>query len=153
MPNETNNDTASRSLTISRLFNAPVELVWKVWTEPWHIKNWWGPNGFTNTIFKMDMKPGGEWDFIIHGPDGIDYKNKSMYREVVKYEKLVYDHLSGPKFQSTVRFTKQGDKTLIGIKMVIETPELREQTVKTFKADEGLNQNMDKLEVYLSKVA
>ena len=153
MPNETNNDIASRSLTISRLFNAPVELVWKVWTEPWHIKNWWGPNGFTNTIFKMDMKPGGEWDFIIHGPDGIDYKNKSMYREVVKYEKLVYDHLSGPKFQSTVRFTKQGDKTLIGIKMVIETPELREQTVKTFKADEGLKQNMDKLEVYLSKVA
>ena len=153
MPNETNNDTASRSLTISRLFNAPVELVWKVWTEPGHIKNWWGPNGFTNTIFKMDIKPGGEWDFIMHGPDGTDYKNKSMYREVVKYEKLVYDHLSGPKFQSTVRFTKQGDKTLIGIKMVFETPELREQTVKTFKADEGFKQNMDKLEVYLSKVA
>ena len=152
MQNEKNNATASKELVISRVFNAPIELVWRVWTEPEHIKNWWGPNGFTNTIFQMDVKPGGVWDFIMHGPDGIDYKNKSVYKEVVKYEKLVYDHISGPKFQFTVIFKTQGKKTLINIQMLFETAELREQTVKTFKADEGLRQNMDKLGVYLEKV-
>ena len=147
-----NNDTANRELVISRVFNAPKELVWKVWTEPEHIRQWWGPNGFTNTIFQMDVKPGGVWDLIMHGPDGTDYKNKSVYKEVVKYEKLVYDHVSGPKFQFTVTFKEQGKKTLISIQMLFETVELRDQTAKTFKADEGLRQNMEKLEVYLEKI-
>jgi len=147
-----NNDTANRELVISRVFNAPKELVWKVWTEPEHIRQWWGPNGFTNTIFQMDVKPGGVWDLIMHGPDGTDYKNKSVYKEVVKYEKLVYDHVSGPKFQFTVTFKEQGKKTLISIQMLFETAEMRDQTVKTFKADEGLRQNMEKLEVYLEKI-
>ena len=65
-----------KELTITRVLNAPIDLVWKVWTDPDHIKNWWGPNGFTNTIFEMDVKPGGNWEFIMHGPDGKDYKNK-----------------------------------------------------------------------------
>src|SRR5689334_8689979 len=64
--------TADRELIITRQLNAPVELVWKVWTDPDHIKNWWGPNDFTNTISKMDIKAGGEWDLVMHGPDGID---------------------------------------------------------------------------------
>jgi len=152
MQSEKNNGTASRELVISRVFNAPRELVWKVWTEPEHIKNWWGPNGFTNTIIEMDVRPGGVWDLIMHGPDSTDYKNKSVYKEVVKYEKLVYDHISGPKFQFTVTFKEQGRKTLISIQMLFETAELRDQTIKTFKADDGLRQNMEKLEVYLEKV-
>jgi uncharacterized protein YndB with AHSA1/START domain len=142
----------SRELTISRLVNAPRELVWKVWTEPEHIKNWWGPNGFTNTIFKMDVQPGGIWEFIMHGPDGTDYKNKSVYKEVVKYEKIVYDHVS-PKFQFTVTFKEQGRKTLINIEMLFETPEARDNVVNVFKADVGLQQNIYKLDGYLRKVS
>ncbi|HET9823735.1 MAG TPA: SRPBCC domain-containing protein, partial [Chitinophagaceae bacterium] len=142
-----------RQLTISRVVNAPRELVWKVWTDPEHIKNWWGPNGFTNTIFQMDVKPGGVWDFIMHGPDGTDYKNKSVYKEIVKYAKIVYDHLSGPKFRSTVTFTEQGNKTLINIEMLFETAEERDNVVKVFKADVGLRQNIYKLEGYLRKVS
>src|SRR5678809_780124 len=88
-----------RELTITRVLNAPIELVWNVWTDPDHIKNWWGPNGFTNTIFEMDVKPGGNWEFIMHGPDGKD------------------------------------------------------RTVKTFKADIGLKQNIFKLEGYLRSVS
>ena len=142
----------SKELTISRLVNAPRELVWKVWTDPEHIKHWWGPNGFTNTIFEMDVKPGGIWEFIMHGPDGTDYKNKSVYKEVVRYEKIVYDHVS-PKFQFTVTFKEQGRKTLINIEMLFETPEQRDNVVKVFKADVGLKQNIYKLEGYLRKVS
>ena len=145
--------TAGRELAIARVLNAPRELVWEVWTNPEHIKDWWGPNGFTNTIFQMDVEPGGVWDFIMHGPDGTDYKNKSIYKEVIKPEKLVYDHVSAPKFQFTVTFTEQGRKTLVSIQMLFETSEERDNVVKVFKADEGLRQNIYKLEGYLKKIS
>jgi PhnB protein len=97
----------------------------------------------------MEVRPGGVWDFIMHGPDGTDYKNKSVYKEVIKPEKLVYDHVSGPKFQTTVTFTEQGKKTLISIQMLFETPEERDNVVTVFKADEGLRQNVEKLNNYV----
>jgi uncharacterized protein YndB with AHSA1/START domain len=85
---------ADRGLSVSRLLNAPRALLWKLWTEPEHITKWWGPTGFTNTIFKMEVKPGGEWEFIMHGPDGTDYKNKHVFHEIAKEERLVLDHVT-----------------------------------------------------------
>jgi uncharacterized protein YndB with AHSA1/START domain len=143
------NSTADRELLITRELNAPVELVWEAWTTPEHIANWWGPNGFTNTISKMDMKPGGEWDLVMHGPDGTDYKNKSVFKEVVKHQRIVYEHITGPKFIATVEFEDRGEKTFLRWHMLFETREQFIQTVKTFKADEGLKQNVEKLGKYL----
>lgn len=143
------NDTAGRELRISRLLDAPVDLVWEVWTDPGHIKNWWGPDGFTSIITKMEIRPGGEWELTLHGPDGTDYKNKSVFREIVKYQKIVYEHLSVPRFLATVTFESRGDKTFIEWHMLFETKEAFIQTVKTFKADEGLKQNIAKLNHYL----
>jgi uncharacterized protein YndB with AHSA1/START domain len=145
------NNTADRELRISRVLNAPIELVWEVWTDPEHIKNWWGPNGFKNTISKMDLRPNGEWNLVMHGPDGTDYKNKSVFREIVLHKKIVYEHISGPKFVATIEFEAQGKKTLINWHMVFNTKEEFIHTVKTFKADEGLKQNIEKLEMYLTK--
>ena len=145
--------TANRELSMTRLFNAPRKLMWEVWTKPEHIKNWWGPNGFTNTIFTMDVKNGGVWDFIMHGPDGTDYKNKNVFAEVIKPEKIIYDHISDPIHRTTITFVEQGNKTLVTMTMVFETAELKEQVVKTFKADIGLTQNMNKLEEYLAKMS
>jgi len=145
--------TADRELVISRLFNAQIELMWEVWTRPEHIKNWWGPNGFHNTIFTMDVKPGGVWDLIMHGPDGTDYKNKSVFKEVIKHKKLVYEHISGPKFLATVEFEKQGVKTFLKWRMLFDSNEEFIRTVKTFKADEGLKQNVEKLANYLETVS
>jgi len=143
------NNTADRELRISRLLDAPIELVWEVWTNPEHLKNWWGPTGFTNTISKMDITPNGEWDLVMHGPDGTDYKNKSVFREIVKHEKIVYEHVSGPKFLATILFEKKNDKTFLHWHMLFNTKEEFIQTVKTFKADEGLKQNLEKLNIYL----
>jgi uncharacterized glyoxalase superfamily protein PhnB/uncharacterized protein YndB with AHSA1/START domain len=145
----TKKDTSDRELIITRLLNAPVSLVWEVWTNPEHIKNWWGPTGFTNTISLMEVKPGGEWDLVMHGPDGTDYKNKSVFKEIVKPERIVYDHVSTPKFTATITFEEQQGKTLLTWHMLFETKEQFEQVVKTFKADEGLKQNIVKLEAYL----
>jgi uncharacterized glyoxalase superfamily protein PhnB/uncharacterized protein YndB with AHSA1/START domain len=142
-------DTSDREIKISRVFDAPVELVWEVWTDPEHLKKWWGPNGFTNTISQMDIKENGKWNLIMHGPDGTDYKNESVFKEIVPLKKLVYEHLSGPRFTATIEFEAQKNKTLISWHMLFETKEVFIQTVKTFKADEGLRQNIDKLQHYL----
>jgi uncharacterized protein YndB with AHSA1/START domain len=146
-----NNDTANRELIISRLLNAQRELVWKVFTEPEHIKNWWGPDGFTNTIFKMDVRPGGVWEFIMHGPDGTDYKNKSTFLEIIKPEKLSFEHIA-PNFTATITFEKHDNKTLLTWRMLFENAEELTKVVKVFKADEGLKQNITKLEAYLESV-
>lgn len=145
----TKNDVSERELIISRTLNAPRELVFEVFTDPDHIKNWWGPNGFTNTIFKMDARPGGKWEFVMHGPDGTEYKNESVFKEVVRPEKIVFDHVSGPKFTATITFAEQDGKTLLTWSMLFNSADEFKQAVKTFKADEGLKQNIDKLSVYL----
>src|SRR5882762_5597544 len=138
--------THDREIVISRKLNAPVELVWEAWTKPEHIANWWGPDGFTNTISTMDVRPGGEWDLVMHGPDGTDFKNKSVYKEIVKPEKIIFDHVSGPKFTATITFEAQGNKTFLTWRMLFISTEEFNNTVRVFKADEGLKQNIVKLE-------
>jgi len=141
-----------KEMSMSRLINAPVELVWKVWTEPDHIKHWWGPEGFTNTISKMEVVPGGEWEFIMHGPDGTDYKNKHVYKEIVKHKKLVLEHVTGPKFLMIAEFEEKGNQTLLHIHSVFESEDQLKEVIKVFKADQGFKQNIDRLENYLSAV-
>lgn len=153
MQDEKNNNTGNRELYISRVVNAPRELVWKVWTSPEHIKHWWGPSGFTNTISKMEVKPGGEWEFIMHGPDGTDYKNKHIYKEIVKPEKLVLEHVTGPKFVMTITFEEQGKKTLVNIHSLFESAEQLAEVIKVFKADEGMRQNADRMENYVNNLS
>ena len=144
--------TTSRELGITRLINAPRKLVWEVWTNPEHIKHWWGPAGFTNTISKMDVRPNGEWEFIMHGPDGTDYKNKHIYKEIVKPEKLVLEHVTAPKFTMTVTFTEEGNKTLVKIHSVFESAEQLQEVIKVFKADVGMKQNVDRMENYVTNL-
>ncbi len=151
METQVKSKTAERELTASRLLNAPVELVWEVWTNPEHIKNWWGPNGFTNTIYKMDVKPGGEWELMMHSPDGTNFWNKHTYTEVVKYKKLVHVH-GEPKFEMTITFTPQGNKTLVNIVSLFESIEILKKVVEEFGAAEGLQQNVDKLEIYVNNL-
>jgi uncharacterized protein YndB with AHSA1/START domain len=143
--------TKDRELRLSRLLNAPIKLVWEVWTNPEHIAKWWGPNGFTNTISTMEVKPGGAWNLVMHGPDGTDYSNKSIFKEIIPFKKIVYEHVSGPKFLATIEFEEQGDKTMLSWHMLFESAEQFIQVVKTFKADEGLKQNVEKLIVYLNQ--
>jgi uncharacterized protein YndB with AHSA1/START domain len=149
---ENNSAAAKRELSISRILNAPRELVWEVWTNPDHIKNWWGPEGFKNTITKMDVQPGGEWEFVMHGPDGTDFRNKHIYVELVKPEKIVMNHITAPKFTMTATFEAQGNQTLVTLHSLFESAEQLQEVIKVFKADEGMIQNMDRMERYLLNI-
>ena len=100
----------------------------------------------------MDVRPGGVWRFIMHGPDGKDYQNKIVYVEVKKPERLVYDHVSGPLFRMTVTFAEQVGKTKVTARMVFETAALRNKVAAEFHAVEGLNQTLDRLGEELTRV-
>lgn len=119
-----------------------------MWTEPRHIKNWWGPNEFTSTNHLMDFKVGGEWNLTMHGPDATNYPNKSIFKEIIPHKKIVFEHFN-PHFFTTVIFESKGEQTELSWTMLFETEELRETVIKAHKADEGLKQNIDKLEKYL----
>jgi len=142
-------NTKGREIILSRVLDAPRELVFKVWTDPKHIINWWGPNGFTNTIHEMNVAPGGVWRFIMHGPDGRDYNNKIIYKEIKEPELLVYDHVSGPLFHATVTFENMNGKTKLTLHMVFETVESLEMVIREFGAIEGGKQTLGRLAEYL----
>ena len=144
-------EISEREITGTRVFDAPRELVWTVWTDPQHIVQWFGPRGFRTTMQQMEVRAGGKWEFILHGPDGTDYQNKSVFVEVVRPERLVYDHISGPLFRATVTFEDLGGKTRVHWTSVFETAELRRRVAEEYGAVEGLQQNLDRLGEHLRR--
>lgn len=149
-------DQTEREIVLTRLINAPRELVFKVWTDPNHIIHWWGPTGFTNTLHEMEVKPGGVWRFIMHSPEGVDYDVEIVYREVVEPERLVYAHSSAIEndpvlFQSTITFEEAGEKTQLTMRMLFSSPESRNKMVE-LGAVEGGKSTLDSLEAYLEKM-
>lgn len=145
-------DTIEREITETRVIQAPRELIWKVWTEPVHVVQWYGPDGFTNTTHSMDVKVGGEWVHTMHGPDGRDYANRIVYVELVKPEKLVYDHISEPRHRTTVTLEDLGDgRTKLVFHMIFDTTEDKRYVADKFKAEIGLTQTLSRLEEYLAK--
>ena len=84
--------TADREIVQERMYDAPRELVFRALTERQHVDHWWGPDGFINTTYEMDVRPGGRWRFNMHAPDGTDYSNRMVYQEVVAPERIVAVH-------------------------------------------------------------
>ncbi len=80
---------SDREIIITRVFNAPRELVFKVWTEPKHIEQWWGPKGFTVRVPELDLRPGGRWRYVMVGPDGTEYPIKGVFQDIAPPERVV----------------------------------------------------------------
>lgn len=140
---------SDRELVATREVDAPRELVWAVWTEPAHVARWWGPRGFTSTIEHMDPRAGGSWRFVMHGPDGTDYRNEWSYVELVRPERIVMDHVTGPRFRAVITFEERGRRTAVTARMIFESAALRDRTVAEQGAEEGLRQNLLRLGEYL----
>ena len=145
--------TAPRAIAATRVFDAPRDLVWRMWTEPDQVAQWWGPDGFTTSIDTMKVRPGGEWTFVMHGPDGRDYPNEIVYLEVVRPERLVYDHGPAPRFRTTVTFADLGKKTRLTMRGVFATAALRNKVAKEFGAVEGMQQTLGRLAEVLANRA
>ena len=140
---------AGREIVSTRIFAAPREEVFAAFADPRRLAQWWGPLGFTNTIHQFDLRPGGVWHFTMHGPNGADYPNQSEFNEVVRPERIVFQHL-GPihPFQMTMTFAKQGRKTVLTWRMLHETAAEIAQLGELLAG--ATEQNFDRLAAHLA---
>lgn len=147
-------NTRSNELKLTRVYDAPVRMVWDAWTDPEQVAQWWGPRGFTITTHSKDLRPGGHWAYTMHGPDGTDFENKTLYHEVEECAKLVYDHGGNddrpPLFRVKVTFCESGGKTTMAMTMTLATPEAAEEIKKHIRQAGG-NATWDRLAEYLEK--
>ena len=145
-----------RSIVGSRVLDAPRELVFLVWTDPAHLAQWWGPNGFTTTTHAFDFRPGGVWRFVMHGPDGRDYQNRITFDEIVPPERIVYRHAGGDdvepvQFTQTVTFEDLGSgQTRLTWHGKFPSAEERTRVIREYGADKGLARTMARLADYVA---
>ena len=139
-----------REITTSRILDASPDRVFAAFADPARLARWWGPAGFGNTFHKFDLRPGGHWRFVMHGPDGKDYKNHSVFREVVRPARIVFEHQSAPNFVMTLNFDAAPDgKTRIGWTQRFHTPQERDRIAR-FAVDAN-EQNLDRLAAELTR--
>ena len=136
----------------TRLLNAPRTLVWEVWTNPEHIKAWWGPDGFSLTTRSMTVLPGQSWEFVMHGW-GKDWENKIEYIEVIEPALLSYKHTGENSedynFLVTITFEEMDGKTLLTMRSTFKSKAIIEELNKKVNAIEGGKQTLNRLEAYL----
>ena len=150
----------STTLVITRTLNAPRALVWKMFSDPYHLAQWWGPKGFTNRVEKLDFRTGGSWLHIMIGPDGKEYPTDNVILEVTEPERIVYRNAPAdrkifgdnppPGFTKTLSFEEvDSNKTLLTLVCSFDTPEHREAVIRRGFVP-GTNESFDKLETLLA---
>lgn len=97
----------------SRHFNASPEVVFAAIGDPVRLARWWGPDGFTNSFERFEFRPGGHWQFVMHGPNGANFRNESEFVEVVPNALVRIRHLSKPHYELAVKLIRDGDGTLV----------------------------------------
>jgi uncharacterized protein YndB with AHSA1/START domain len=144
----------SNEIKLYRVFDAPLKMVWEAWTDEKQVGQWWGPRGFTITTHSKDLRVGGMWHYTMHGPDGVDYINKTRYFEFEPYTKMVYDHGGNderkPMFRVTVLFKEVAGKTHLDMTMAFDSAEAAENS-RVFIKKAGGNSTWDRLAEYLEK--
>lgn len=145
----TTGPAAEREIVLTRRLDAPPARVFGAWTDPDQLPRWWGPRGFTTTTREIDVRPGGLWRFVMHGPDGHDHYNRIDYTDLVEPERLVYVHGSDvdedpARFDVTVTFEEEEGGTRLTMRMRFPTVEQRNETL-AFGAVELGHQTLDRL--------
>jgi uncharacterized protein YndB with AHSA1/START domain len=148
--------TADREIVISRGIDAPRELVFEAFTEVRHLSRWWGPEGFTTTTASFEFRVGGEWDFVMHGPDGTDYQEWITWTEIKRPERIAMLHGESRDdphaFESVLTFKADGAATRVEMRTVFPTRELRDEAVEKYHAIEGGQQTLSNLAAYVSEM-
>lgn len=148
--------TAEREIVISRVISAPRELVFEAFTAVRHLSQWWGPDGFTTTTRAFEFAVGGEWDFVMHGPDGTDYQEWISWTEISPPERIALLHGESREdpnaFESVLTFVPDGAATRIELRTVFPTKELRDEAVAKHHAIEGGQQTLSNLAAYVTDI-
>jgi uncharacterized protein YndB with AHSA1/START domain len=148
--------TADREIVIHRVINAPRELVFEAFTEVRHLSQWWGPEGFTTTTRAFEFRTGGEWDFVMHGPDGTDYQDWISWTQIAPPERIEFVHGESREdpnaFNSVLTFETEGEGTRIEMRTVFRSTELREEAVEKYGAIEGGMQTLGNLAAHVARI-
>lgn len=148
---EVMNSNSKNEILSSRVLNYPVEIVYEAFANPLHLKNWWGPKDFTNTIHEFDLQPGGRWILTMHGPEKGNYENSSVFKTVQPLKLIAWTRISQPLFDMEIGFEKLSDsKTEISFRMIFNTSEECEK-IKKF-AEPKNEENFDRLENEILKM-
>ena len=147
--------TADREIVISRVISAPRERVFEAFTEVRHLSQWWGPTGFTTTTRAFEFRVGGEWIFVMHGPDGTDYQEWISWTEIDPPERIALLHgefRGDPNaFESVLTFATDGAATRLEMRTVFPTKQLRDEAVQKYHAIEGGQQTLSNLTTYITE--
>ena len=149
------NDAKNRTLTINKVFNAPIKLVWEAWIKPDHIIQWWAPKGMKVTVIKHDFKVGGKWKFVMPMPDGNEFISEGQYLEIVEFNKIITTADFKPMTEGVelqVFFEADGDKTNFTFSVIHPTEEYCKQQEKMGFYN-GWGSAFDRLEILLSSLA
>ena len=149
-------------LEIEREFDAPRELVWKMFADPYHLSRWWGPKGFTNPVVELDFRVGGRWHHVMRGPDGRDYPADSEFIEIVPPERLVWrdapdayrfgDELPPPQMVTEMTLSEEVGRTTIEVTVRFTSVAARDEAIARGFATTVL-EGSEKLDVYLPTIA
>ena len=146
-PNNEMGADPTRTVFSTRLIDAPRKQVFAAYVERDKIERWWGPKGFTNRFEVFEPKNGGEWKFVMIGPDGKEYKNHSVIVEIVPNAKFVYRHESGPFYNGTVTFADEDGKTRLSFRMDFDSTDFIGR-MRDFIVNAN-EENFDRLEAVL----
>ncbi|MES2788845.1 MAG: SRPBCC domain-containing protein [Planctomycetota bacterium] len=135
-------------ISVERVLSASPPKVFAAFENPEQLAQWWGPSGFTNTFEQFEFKPGGQWVFAMHGPNGASYHNESIFREIQPDTKIVIEHTVEPWFKLTVTFTARGDQTHLAWDQEFESPEVAAK-FRPLSATAN-EQNLDRLQSLLA---
>ena len=140
-----------KDIVTTRVLHAPRALVFRAWTEPEHLAKWWGPKGFTNTFSEYDLRPGGKWVFVMHGPEGGNYNNECTFIRIEPPGFIAWEHVSPPYFHIIARFDEvSGGNTQLTWTMRFRTAEECEK-IRAFVTGKN-EENLDRLEVELAAI-
>lgn len=167
MSPKTNPTKTAGSLVIEREFDAPVEAVWKAWTDPEHLMRWWGPNGFTSPACKIDLRVGGAWFNCMRSPEGREFWSTGVYREIVPLERIVTTDSFADENGNVVPATHYGMGEDVPLEMLITVTfedaggktkmKLRHEGLPAGEMSEGAsvgwNESFDKLAESLGQAA
>jgi uncharacterized protein YndB with AHSA1/START domain len=147
--------TADLEIVIARIIHARRELVFEAFADVRHLSRWWGPEGFTTTTRAFEFRVGGEWDFVLHGPDGTDYQEWIAWTEIVPPERIALLHgevRNDPNaFESVITFAADGATTRIEMRTVFPTKQMRDEAVEQYHAVEGGQQTLANLDAYVTE--
>jgi uncharacterized protein YndB with AHSA1/START domain len=143
--------TEDRTLRTSRTLPFSPKEIYGTFASAELLAKWWGPDGFSNSFEVFEFTKGGRWKFVMHGPDGKDYLNESIFEELVPDARIVIHHDCPPNFKLTVDLTPVSDGTRLAWVQVFEDAETA-QAVKQ-RAGPANEQNIDRLTHVLSKSA